>query len=79
MLVARHRAVFNLRPYQGHSACDGCGRDLLTSEDFLEYFVSDVTEELQTQIEGIDYCAAYFLTLFSNLFSVKAMFLVLFG
>ena len=39
---------------QGHVACDGCGRDLLTAEDFLEYYVSDVPEDLQTQIEGKD-------------------------
>ena len=38
--------------FQGHAACDGCGRDLLTAEDFLEYYVTDVPEDLQTQIEG---------------------------
>lgn len=37
---------------KGHMACDGCGRDLLSAEDFLEYHVNDVPEDIQTQIEA---------------------------
>lgn len=42
---------------KGQSACDGCGRDLLTSADFLSVYVDaenddDIPEDLRTQIEA---------------------------